>query len=92
MFEIIKLMWDVVVLRDAARKGQLQWRTWAVAIGFVLVLYGIGLPAALLYDAHPEYKPLFIAAMVLVAGAVATLIWLVIRWRLWAPKSRQPGN
>lgn len=30
MFEILKLLWDVVVLRDAARKGQLNWRIWPV--------------------------------------------------------------
>ena len=56
MLELVKLVWDVFVLRDAARRGQLNWRVWVVAIAFVLILYGTGLPAAMLYDKHPQYK------------------------------------
>lgn len=65
MFEIFKLAWDVFVLRDAARKGQLNWKTWVIAIGFVLYLYGTALPVAILYDKHPQYKLLFVAVLVL---------------------------
>lgn len=75
MFELVKLLWDVFVLRDAARKGQLNWRVWVVAIAFVLFLYGTGLPVAILYEKHPQYKPLFIATLV-VDGLV--FVWFAI--------------
>ncbi len=75
MFELFKLAWDVFVLRDAARKGQLNWQVWVIAIGFVLFLYGTGLPVALLYEKHPQYKPLFIGTLAL-DGLV--FIWFMI--------------
>jgi len=65
MFELIKIVWDLFVIRDATRKGQMGWRIWAIAIGFVLFLYGTGVPAAILYEDHPQYKPVFIAALIL---------------------------
>jgi hypothetical protein len=82
MFELFKLLWDVVVLRDAARKGQLNWRIWVVAIAFVLFLYGTGLPVALLYDKYPQFESLFIATLVL-DGLVFVwfMIWGVRRYR-----------
>jgi hypothetical protein len=75
MFELFKLAWDFFVLRDAARKGQLNWQVWVIAIAFVLFLYGTGLPVALLYDKHPQYKSLFIATLAL-DGLV--FIWFMI--------------
>jgi hypothetical protein len=39
MIELFKIVWDLVVLRDAARGGQLNWRIWPVTFGFVLVEY-----------------------------------------------------
>jgi hypothetical protein len=61
-FELCKLIWDIVVLHDAARKGQLNWRVWVYGFGFVLVEDCIALPAVALYEKHPQYKPAFIAA------------------------------
>jgi hypothetical protein len=52
MFELFKIVWDLVVLRDAARKGQLHWRIWPIAFGFVLLEYCIALPAVVLYENH----------------------------------------
>ncbi len=75
MFELFKLLWDVVVLRDAARKGQLNWQVWVIAIVFVLFLYGTGLPAGLLYINHPQYKALFIATLLI--DGLAT-VWMII--------------
>jgi hypothetical protein len=81
MFELVKLVWDVFVLRDAARKGQLNWRVWFVAVAFVLFLYGTGLPVSLLYDKYPQYKPLFIAILALDATVfVWFMIWGVRRY------------
>lgn len=82
MFELFKLFWDVIVLRDAARKGQ-KLSTGIVlrALGFVVLLYLILLPATELYSNHPQYKPVFIAALVL-DGILAILmfVWLIKWW------------
>jgi hypothetical protein len=40
MFELIKLAWDFVALRDATRNGEMTARVWLSAIAFVLMLYG----------------------------------------------------
>ncbi len=32
---------------------------------FELIIYGTGVPAASLYEDHPQYKPVFIAALIL---------------------------
>jgi O-antigen/teichoic acid export membrane protein len=85
---ILKLIWDGVVLRDAARKGQLNWKVWTVGFGFAIAVYAIGLSAALLYVAHPEYKPLFIAAMVVIALLFASVLWWDIR--IYLQKKRAP--
>lgn len=79
--ELIQVIWDLFMLRDAKRKGQLTWQVWAFAIGFVVVLYGIGLPAAVLYQNHPQYKPVFIAAMVL--DGIVAVVGFVWAWKLY---------
>ncbi len=78
MFEICKIVWDLVVLRDAARKGQMNWRMWVIAISFVLFLYGTALPVLLLYEKDPGYKGLFMATLA-VDGLV--FVWFMI-WSL----------
>lgn len=85
MFEVIKIIWDLFVIRDATRKGQLNWRIWAAAIGFVLFLYGTGLPAEMLYDEHPQYKPLFIGVMVL--DGIVFVGFMIWGWRWQAMQS-----
>jgi type VI protein secretion system component VasK len=75
MFEIFKILWDLFVLRDAARKGQMNWRIWVIAISFVLFLYGTGLPVALLYQKNPNDKTLFIATLAL-DGLV--FVWFMV--------------
>jgi O-antigen/teichoic acid export membrane protein len=90
MLEIFKLIWDGIALRDAARKGQLTWKVWAIGFGFAIAVYAIGLSAALLYVAHPEYKPLFIAAMVVIALMFASVLWWDIR--IYLQKKRSPTS
>jgi hypothetical protein len=78
MFELFKLIWDAVVLRDAARKGQVNLKVWPIAFGFVFLLYLIAVPAAALYQKGPQYKPVFLAAMALDAlVALAMIVWAV---------------
>jgi membrane protein YdbS with pleckstrin-like domain len=84
MIELVKLLFDGAVLREGARSGLLTWRVWAVAIGFVAFVWGIGLPAGLYYAKHPDAKWVFVAAM---SFLLVTLIFFIIfgaRWYLSA--------
>jgi cytochrome c biogenesis protein CcdA len=80
MLEFIKLIVDGLIIRDSARKGLLTWKVVLFAIGFVLLLYGTGVPAAVLYDAHPQYKPLFIAAIAFDALMFISFMIFGTRW------------
>jgi hypothetical protein len=81
MFEILKLLWDLVVLRREKRKGQLTAKVWLLAIGFVLTIYGVALPCTLLYQRDPAYKPLFIAAIGFVLCSFICVMCLGLRWQ-----------
>jgi ABC-type sugar transport system permease subunit len=81
MFELFKILCNVFVLREEARKGRMNWRVWAYGFGFAVLLYAIGLSAAVLYSNHPQYKPLFIAAMVLDGMLFAVFMAWAWRWR-----------
>jgi cytochrome c biogenesis protein CcdA len=84
MFEFFKLLFDATVLRDSARKGLLTWKVVLFAVAFVFLLYGTGLPATLLYQAHPQYKPLFIAALAFDATIFILFMIFGTRWYLRA--------
>jgi Na+/melibiose symporter-like transporter len=92
MFELFKLAWDFVVMRDQASKGQLNWRVWVYGFGFALVQYCIGLPAVLLYEKHPQYKPVFIFAMVLIVVNFIAFMWWAIRSRSRQSASPTTGS
>lgn len=92
MFEIFKLLWDVIVLRDASRKGLLNWRIWPIAFGFVLVLYGVGISAVLLYEKHPQYKPLFIAALIFDGILALCFIGWAWRWQARMAAARKSAS
>jgi cytochrome c biogenesis protein CcdA len=78
MIELIQIAWDIFMLRDSARKGQLKLRAVLFALAFVVLLYGTGVPAAALYQNHPQYKPLFLATMVFdLVLFVAFMTWAV---------------
>lgn len=95
MLELLKLIVDGLVLRDSARKGILTWKVFLVGLCFPILLYGTALPALLLYQAHPQYKPLFIAALVF--DAVAFILFMIFgtRWYFRAMarlKTEQPDQ
>jgi uncharacterized membrane protein len=78
MFELFQIAWDIFMLRDSARKGRLKLRAVLFALAFVILLYGTGVPAAALYQNHPQYKPLFLATMIFdLAVFVAFMTWAV---------------
>jgi hypothetical protein len=68
------------MVRDSVRKGQLTLRKTLISVGLVLLGYLIVIPAAVLYQKHPEYKLLFIAATVLGAIDFLFLFGLAIYW------------
>jgi hypothetical protein len=80
MLELIKLITDFFILRDARRKGMLPAKVFLAGIGYAVLLYGVGLPASLLYSNHPEDKPIFIAAMVFLALVTIVGGYYYIRW------------
>ena len=80
MFEIVQIVWDLFMVRRSIRNGQLTWRKGLVSAGLVLLGYLILVPAAALYEKHPEYKPLFIAAAIATAADFLFLLFLGLRW------------
>ena len=82
MLELVKIIWDLVMIRDASRRGLLNWRIWALSFAVVFTLYATAVPATLLWDKHPQYKPVFLGVVVFDGvGLVAFLIW-AWRWQL----------
>ena len=80
MWEMLKIAWDIFVLRDAAQRGKLNWRKTGLAVGFVVLEYVIVMPALILYIQHPQYKTLFIAAIVV--AVVVLIAFASLAWRL----------
>ena len=80
MFELVQIIWDLFMMRKEAKAERLTWRKGLVSFGLVAFAYPIAVPAAALYQKHPEYKSLFIAAMVLAAIDFVFLIGLGLYW------------
>src|ERR1700749_3894650 len=92
MWEIIKLAVDFLVLRDAQRKHLLNARMIAMGFAFALFLYLTALPATLLYQQHPQYKPLFIAALAVDVIATVVFMWYAIRDYLHQLRVSRPSD
>lgn len=60
--------------------------------GFVLVKYRIALPAVILYEKHPQYKPGFVAVMALAVINFIEFMWRAIRWRSRQAASARSGK
>ena len=57
MGELFKVGWDLFTIRHYSRQGmKLSAGDYAVAIGSVIFLYATAVPAAVLYQNHPQYK------------------------------------
>jgi uncharacterized membrane protein YcjF (UPF0283 family) len=84
MLELLKLLTEALVLRDAARKGMLSWKVMLTGFGFAIFLYATALPATLLYEKHPQYEWVFITALIIDAVAVLLFVIFGTRWYLRA--------
>ena len=80
MIELLKLTWDAIVLRDAGRKRMLNWPLIIAGIGMAITLYVILIPAVLLWEKHPQYKPVFIAAVAVDTVMFLTYMFFAVRW------------
>ncbi len=80
MFEIFQVIWDLFMMRRAVRSGQLTLRKGLIASGLVMLGYLILGPATVLWEKHPELKPIFVAAVVLCAMDFICLFGLSIYW------------
>lgn len=93
MGELFKLFWDVVVIRDGARKGhKLSAGTVIIALGFVVILYGTGVPAAVLYQNHPQYKWVLISALVFDGLLFIAMMIFEIKWYMKQRAAQAAGS
>ena len=82
MFEIFKIGWDMFTIRHYSRQGmKLSAGDYVVAIGSVIFLYGTAVPAAVLYQNHPQYLWVLIATLVFDGILfIALFVWEVKWW------------
>lgn len=92
MSEIVKLAVDFLGLRDAQRKRLLSGRMVALGFAFALFLYLTALPAGILYQHHPQYKPIFVATLAVDGVATVTFMWLALRWYLHQLRGSRPSG
>jgi len=89
MFELLKLVWDAIVLRDSIKNGEMTAGAWGGALLFLFVLLCIALPTIFYFDRHPDAPA---SALTYPALALAMLMivyfWLAIRWRLRLRRDR----
>jgi hypothetical protein len=103
MGELFKVAWDLFTIRHYQRQGmKLSAGDYVVAIGAVIFLYGTAVPAAVLYQNHPQYKWVLIVTLVFDGILfIALFVWEVKWWikhraaaraaQLSAP-TNQPGQ
>lgn len=90
--ELIQIVWNLIMLRDAQKKGQLKARVWVLAIAFLVILYGVALPMMLYYVKHPNYLPLMVAAIALVAISFIVVVWLGLKWYFEGARAAQASK
>jgi cytochrome c biogenesis protein CcdA len=90
--ELIQIAWDIFMLRDSARKGRLKLRAVLFALAFVVLLYGTGVPAAALYQNHPQYKLLFLATMVFDLILFVSFMTWAVRYNLKLRRERSASR
>jgi len=89
VFELLKLVTNLLTLRDSMDKGEMTPGVWAGAALFLLVVAAIGVPTVVYYDRHPDAS----ARVMTVAGVLLGLVlivyfWLAIRWRMRLSRER----
>lgn len=81
MGELFKVCWDLFTIRHYSRQGmKLSAGDYVVAIGSVIFLYGTAVPAAVLYQNHPQYKWVLIATLVVDGIVFVALFVYEVKW------------
>ncbi len=82
MGELFKIGWDLFTIRHYQRQGmKLSAGDYLVAIGSVVFLYATAVPAAVLFQNHPQYKWVFIATCIFDGILlIALFVWEVKWW------------
>lgn len=89
MFEIFKIIWDLFMMRRAAKAGQLNWRRGLISFALVCLAYAFAIPASVYHDKHPDANAIFYTGLVLASLDMAFLIGLAFYW--WKhPLATQP--
>jgi len=93
MFELLKLAWDAIVLRDSMKKGELTAGALGGAALFLFVLVCIAVPSVLYFDRHPDAPASALLYPAIPIGILMIVyFWLAIRWRLRLNRQRADGG
>ncbi|HVN92441.1 MAG TPA: hypothetical protein VMT38_02030 [Terracidiphilus sp.] len=81
MSELFKIGWDLFTIRHYQRQGmKLSAGDYVVAIGSVVFLYATAVPAAVLYQNHPQYEWVLIATLAVDGIAFIALLVYEVKW------------
>ena len=94
MGELFKACWDLFTIRHYQRQGmKLSAGDCVVAIGSVIFLYATAVPAAVLYQNHPQYKWVLIVTCVFDGILlIALFVWEVKWWIKHRAVARAAGS
>ena len=81
MFELFKIVWDIVVLNEAKGDGP---------YAPVELTLASGIPTVLLYEKHPQYEPLLIAAVIFDGILFICFMGWAWRWQSRQSAARKP--
>ncbi|HEY1805273.1 MAG TPA: hypothetical protein VGG45_12435 [Terracidiphilus sp.] len=81
MGELFKIGWDLFTIRHYSRQGmKLSAGDYVVAIGAVIFLYATAVPAAVLYQNHPQYEWVLIATLAVDGIVFIALFVYEVKW------------
>ncbi len=89
MLELIKVIVDLFVLRDTAKRGMFSWKLTGMAFVVVISGYVIALSTEAYYEKHPGAKPLFVAVMISLVMGLAAFLWWGWRYQTRLAASRE---
>jgi hypothetical protein len=77
MGEFLKLLLDLLVLKDASNKGTFSWLVMFVGLAVTVAVFGVGLLVAAYCNRHPEGggAPIIAALVFAVLVLGLTLLW-----------------
>jgi hypothetical protein len=77
--QLDKVFDEVAELEVYAHEGLLSWKVVFYGLAFAVFLFGTAMPAVLLYQTHPRYRPLCVATLVI--DTLAVVLYFIFGWR-----------